>query len=201
MSEANMLAAIQPKSDQLNSDDLIGDRTLTVKITKVSGCEGDQKIAINFEGDGDKPYKPGKSMCRVLVSVWGATGSDYVGRSMTLYRDGKVQFGGIEVGGIRISHMSHMTEPMVIALTNKKGSRKAFTVRPLIIDTVLADAPKLEDYISDIETAATVEALKFKHDAAVRTFKDDDSRKKIVAAKEKRKIELTKKEDIICTAT
>jgi len=133
MNEPNMLKAIEPKSDQLNADDLIGGRTLTIKITKVSGLEGEQKIAINYEGDNGKPYKPGKSMCRVLVSIWGSKGSDYVGRSMTLYRDDTVMFGPIQTGGIRISHMSNMTEPLVIALTNKKGSRKPFTVKPLVV--------------------------------------------------------------------
>ncbi len=132
MNEANMLKACEPKSDQLNADDLMGGRTLTIKITKVSGLEGEQKIAINYEGDNGKPYKPGKSMCRVLVSVWGAKGSDYVGRSMTLYRDDSVMFGPIATGGIRISHMSHLAEQMTIALTNKKGSRKPFIVKPLV---------------------------------------------------------------------
>lgn len=132
MNEPNMLKAIEPKSDQLNADDLMGGRTITIKITKVSGLEGEQKIAINYEGDNGKPYKPGKSMCRVLVSVWGGKGTDYVGRSMTLYRDDSVMFGPIQTGGIRISHMSHLAEQMTIALTNKKGSRKPFIVRPLV---------------------------------------------------------------------
>ncbi len=35
------------------------------------------------------------------------------------------------VGGIRISHMSDIAEPITMALTATKGSRKPFTVRPL----------------------------------------------------------------------
>src|SRR5690348_5899593 len=102
-----MSAFCAPKSDQLNSDDLIsGPRTIT--ITRVSANEGspEQPISISFEGDDQKPYKPCKSMRRVMVHIWGPDASQYVGRSMTIYRDPKVQFGGMAVGGIRISHMT-----------------------------------------------------------------------------------------------
>ncbi|WP_458438014.1 hypothetical protein [Methylorubrum extorquens] len=93
--------------------------------------EPDQPIAINFEGDGGKPYKPGKSMRRVLVRVWGNDGTAYVGRRMTLYRDDNVQFGGVAVGGIRISHMSDITSAVTMALTVTRANRKPFTVKPL----------------------------------------------------------------------
>lgn len=122
-----------PKSDQLNADDLLG-QTLTIKVTKVSLlAEADQPIAIGFEGDGGKPYKPCKSMRRVLVNCWGPDGNAYVGRSMTLYRDDKVAFGGLAVGGIRISHMSHIDGPVTMALTTTRASRKPFTVNPLVV--------------------------------------------------------------------
>lgn len=122
---------IAPKSDQLNADDLIGGpRTITV--TKVSQMrEPDQPIAVYFEGDGGKPYKPGKSMRRVLVRVWGKDGATYAGRRMTLYRDDTVMFGGVAVGGIRISHMSDIDKAVTIPLTVTRASRKPFTVRPL----------------------------------------------------------------------
>jgi hypothetical protein len=126
----DMSQFIAPKSDQLNADDLIG-RTLTIKITRVTGSAGDQPVSIYFEGDNGKPYKPCKSMRRVLVHVWGKDGNAYVGRSMTIYRDEKVMFGGIQVGGIRISHMSHIDAPQTMALTASKAKRAPFTVKPL----------------------------------------------------------------------
>lgn len=121
---------IIPKSDQLNADDLIG-TTKTIKITKVSLAAGEQPIAINYEGDEGKPYLPCKSMRRVLVNVWGPDGNDFIGRSLTLYRDDKVTWGGVAVGGIRISHMSHIDHDVTMALTATKSSRKPFTVKPL----------------------------------------------------------------------
>jgi len=122
---------VAPKSDQLNADDLIaGPRTIRVtRVSKMS--EPDQPIAIYFEGDNGKPYKPGKSMRRVLLRIWGADGTAYAGRRMTLYRDDGVQFGGIAVGGIRISHMSGISSAVTMALTATKARRVPFTVKPL----------------------------------------------------------------------
>jgi hypothetical protein len=131
MTVVNLLNTIAPKSDQLNADDLIG-RALTIKVAKVSiSGTPEQPIAISYEGDGGKPYMPCKSMRRVLVHVWGGDGNAYVGRRLSLYRDDKVQFGGTAVGGIRISHMSDIDEPVTMALTATRANRKPFTVKPL----------------------------------------------------------------------
>lgn len=127
----NLAETIIPKSDQLNADDLITG-TLTVKVTAIKGSnEPQQPVSIHYEGDNGKPYKPCKSMRRVLVSAWGANGADYVGRSMTLYRDDSVVFGGIAVGGIRISHMSHIDKDLTLALTVSRASRKPYSVKRL----------------------------------------------------------------------
>ncbi|MBK8200643.1 MAG: hypothetical protein IPK75_20090 [Acidobacteria bacterium] len=120
-----------PKSDQLNADDLLsGPRTIT--ITKVSGTgAADQPVAVHFEGDDGKPYKPCKSMRRVMIAGWGVDAAQYVGRSMTLYCDPKVVFGGMQVGGIRVSHMSHLSAPLNLALTVTKAKRAPYRVQPL----------------------------------------------------------------------
>jgi len=138
----DMSAFVVPKSDQLNADDLIaGPRT--IRIARVSGTgNADQPVAVYFDGDGDKPYKPCKSMRRVMISAWGADAAQYAGRSMTLYRDPKVAFGGMEVGGIRISHMSHIEREMTMALTVTKAKRAPYRVQPLK-DAAPAATPKL----------------------------------------------------------
>ena len=129
----DLRGTIKPKSDQLNADDLIGG-PVTIRITAVSVTEGEQPVSISFDGDGGKPFKPGKSMRRVLVNLWGPDGEAYVGRSLTIYRDEQVVFGGVEVGGIRISHMSHLQRETTMALTATKAKRKPFTVRPLVVE-------------------------------------------------------------------
>ena len=129
----DMSATIAAKSDQLNSDDLIGG-PITIEITDARVMMAEQPCIINYKGDNGKPWKPGKSMRRVLVAAWGTDPKAYVGRALTLYRDPEVSFGGVKVGGIRISHMSHINSPLVTSLTVTRGNKKPFKVLPLVID-------------------------------------------------------------------
>jgi hypothetical protein len=121
---------ILAKSDQLNADDLAAPMTITV--TGVRGTDSsDQPIIINFENDQGKPFKPCKTMRRVLVRAWGPNGQDYVGRSMTVYNDPTVKWGGQPVGGVRISHLSHIDQDMTIPLTVTRGQKKPVTIKRL----------------------------------------------------------------------
>ena len=148
----DMAQTIIPKSSQLNADDLIG-RTMTVKVTNVArSTTPEQPILINFEGDNGKPFMPGKSMRRVLAQLWGMDGAAYVGRRMTLYRDDTVIFGGVPVGGIRISHMSHIKGTMTMALTASKSQRKPFVVQPLGDEAPILDIELLTE---DADAAAS----------------------------------------------
>lgn len=172
----NLAPTIIPKSDQLNADDLITG-PITIKVTSLKGSsEPQQPVAIHYEGDNGKPYKPCKSMRRVLVSAWGANGAEYVGRSMTLYRDDEVAFGGIKVGGIRISHMSHIERDMSMALTVSKAQRKPYTVRILTVAASPADR---------INAAQSLDEL-----AAVWKSLSADEKVAATEAKDKRKAEL-----------
>ena len=147
----DMRTTVAPKSDQINADDLIG-RTMTIKVTKVTGTDSaEQPVSIYFEGDNGKPYKPCKSMRRVLIHAWGAEASTYVGRLMTLYCDPAVKFGGIEVGGIRISHMSHIDKPMTMALTASKANKKPYQVKPL-------ETPKEDPAVAKLKAAGAAAA-------------------------------------------
>ena len=126
----NIAHTIVPKADQTNADDLIaGPRTIT--ITEVKAASADQPVAIHYDGDNGRPYKPCKSMRRVLVQLWGSESTAYIGRRLTLYRDDSVRFGSDEVGGIRISHASHIAGKQTLALTVARGKRKPYTVEPL----------------------------------------------------------------------
>jgi hypothetical protein len=127
----DITATLEAKSAQLNTDDLIaGPRTIT--ITKVSAGSTEQPVAVSFEGDGGKPWYPCKSMRRVLVAAWGADASQYVGRRVTLFRDPSVTYGGIQVGGIRVSHLSGIDGPLSIALTVTRQKRAPYKVQPLV---------------------------------------------------------------------
>jgi len=117
-----------PKSDQLNADDFISGPK-TIRVTGVKVLSGnDQPVSISYEGDMGKPYKPCKSMRRVLIVFWGTDGEDYVGKYMTLFNDTSVKWAGKAVGGIRISHMSDIKEDSTIILTVSRAVKKAFKV-------------------------------------------------------------------------
>jgi len=124
----DLTSTIAAKSDQLNADDLIGG-SITVSIAGVRGVAGDQPIAVDIVGH--KPYMPCKSMRRVMVALWGADGKTYEGRRFTLFSDPAVTWGGMAVGGIRISHMSHIEKATTIVLAASKKTKKPFTVQPL----------------------------------------------------------------------
>lgn len=129
----DMRTVIQPKSDQLNADDFVGGPR-TVRITGVDIRSGEQPISVHFEGDNGKPWKPCKTTARLMVAAWGPDASQYKGRSLTLYRDPTVKWAGLEVGGIRISHMSHIDNDMIYAATVTKGKRAPIKVKPLKAD-------------------------------------------------------------------
>lgn len=153
----DMKQVIIPKSDQLNADDLLSG-PMTIKITAVTVKGGqEQPVSISYEGDNGKPYKPCKSMCRVLVSAWGADSALYVGRSMTLYCDPKVKWGGMEVGGIRISHMTNIADTMTMALTVTRANKKPFIVQPLVNNAFDYDAAL--DAMADAVSEAQLKAI------------------------------------------
>jgi hypothetical protein len=135
----DMTPTIVPRSDQLNADSFVGGpKTYTVE--RVTGNEGNADQPVNFHFEGEPlVFRPCKSMRRVIVKIWGPDAAKYAGRAMTLYRDPKVKWGGMEVGGIRISHMTGLEKAEVMALTETRAQRKPYTVQPLKIDT---PAPK-----------------------------------------------------------
>ncbi len=185
----DMTMFVTPKSDQLNADDLIGGpRTITV--TKVSANQGspEQPVSIWFDGDNGKPYKPCKSMRRVLVHVWGSDARGYVGRSMTLYCDPGVQFGGMKVGGIRISHMSHIDKEQTMALTATRAKRAPFTVQPLKVEL---GAPSPSDYDGCRDLAA-FEALETRRGQVWRTMKPGAEKEALKNASDAAKARLAK---------
>ena len=157
---ADMTAVIQPKCDELTGDDLIsGPRTIT--ITHVDIRPGTERpVTITFDGDDGRPFKPCKSVSRVLVAGWGPDAKTYVGRRATLYRDPKVKWGGMEVGGIRISHMSDIDRELVLALTATKGKKAVTTIRPLVGAAPTTSAALSQDQARcDIANAATLDEL------------------------------------------
>lgn len=162
----DMSRFIEAKSDQLNADDLIG-APRTITITRVTGSDGDQPVSIFYEGDGGKPFKPCKTIRRVLMGVWGRDGNSYVGKAMTLYRDNSVTFGGLQVGGIRISHMSDIDKETTVVVMKSKGKKAGMKILPLASPRPDATPRQQRQtpeewtnaYIADVSQAETLDAL------------------------------------------
>lgn len=127
----NLRDTIIPKSDQLNSEQLLSG-PMTIKVTEVKrGSGDDQPIIVHYEGDNGRPFKPCKSMRKVLIFAWGDDGNEWAGKMATLFNKRDVKWGGVEVGGIRISHLSHIKGDISLSLTATRGKKEAFVIKKL----------------------------------------------------------------------
>ena len=145
--------AAAPRSDQINADDLMpGPRVVTLVETRKGSVEQPVEI-VTAEFGPRRPYRPGKSMIRVLINAWGAEASAYAGRRMMIYRDPEISFGSDKVGGIRISHMSDIDKKLTLALTITRGKRKPYVVEPLSDALPVITPEQADDIIASIEAA------------------------------------------------
>jgi hypothetical protein len=58
---------------------------------------------------------------------------------MTLYNNPEVKFGGVKVGGIRISHLSDIDRDIALSLTATKGKKEGFIIKRLEVSNVLTE--------------------------------------------------------------
>jgi hypothetical protein len=182
---SDLRPTIIPKSDQLNAEQLLAG-PMTITVTEVRAGSQDQPIAIHYEGDGGRPYKPCKTMRKVLIFAWGPDGNAWPGKSMTVYNDESVRFGGAQVGGIRISHLSDIERDISLSLTATKGKKSAHTIKAL-----KQEPPSLDALMIAINTAGSIEALKAAFAAAYRATKNEAQRATFKAAYDTRTAELS----------
>ena len=156
---------IVPRSDQLNAEQLLnGPMTVTVTDVRL-GSSQEQPVIVHYEGEDGRPYLPCKTCRKILIHAWGENGRAWIGKSMTLYNDPAVKFGGADVGGIRISHMTDIERDIRVSLTATKGKKALYEVKRLA-------APVKVDHADAIAKAATVEDLKKAFGAAWKSTAD-----------------------------
>lgn len=126
----DFLQTTQAKSDQINAADLLGG-PLVCQITDIQMTgSADQPISI-FVDAHPQPWKPSKTSRRVLAACWAdADPSEWVGRYAVLYNDASVMWAGKAEGGIRCSHLSHITERKTIMVNATRGKKAAQIVEP-----------------------------------------------------------------------
>jgi len=78
------------------------------------------------------------------MAIWQTEdGDDFVGKSVTIYNDESVTWAGAAVGGIRISHASHIKSPRKLVLRTTKKTTAEVTILPLVFEVVKITADQL----------------------------------------------------------
>lgn len=155
LTEHDIELAIAPKSDQLNSVDLVGG-PVVVTIQNATKGNAEQPVNINLAEFPRRPFKPSKSMLRAIVTAWGKKVDAWAGQRMELYRDPNVTYGGTKVGGIKISALTGIDKPFTIPLL------EARKVTPHQVKPLAHDAPPVPVSVSDqqIEDTPDVDVLR-----------------------------------------
>jgi hypothetical protein len=108
--------ALAPVSDQLDAIELVNPRTFTIDTgSRLGKREGKTVAEIRFV-DFDRVWRPSKGMLDLLAACWTTDAKTWVGHRVTVYNDPNVMFGRDKVGGVRISHLSHIDGPRTVKI-------------------------------------------------------------------------------------
>ena len=153
---ADIRAAIQPRSDQLNYEDFLsGPAVLTIERTEDYRDEkGQPRVAIHMVEYPGRPFKASKTNVKLLAIAWGEDDTDWPGRRVQLSADPTVTYGGKAVGGICVTALSHLPQRFTAKLSVARGKKKDFPVEPL------PDAPPQYAEPSPIPDFETVDELR-----------------------------------------
>lgn len=151
--------ALAPNSDQLDAIELVTPRTFTIAAGgRLAVRDGKTVAEIALEGF-PRVWRPSKGMLDVLARCWGSDAKQWVGRRVTLYNDPDVMFGKDRVGGIRVSHLSHIDGPQTVNIraSGRGRSPKPWKVEPLTDAPV--DPAKVDAAHAAINQATTTQKL------------------------------------------
>ena len=148
--------SLAPKSDQLDAVDLTtGPRDFT--ITSADYRPGAEQPVTVHLAEFDRPWKPGKNMRRVLAGCLGKNTDTWGGHRVRLFCDHDVSFGGVKVGGIRVSHMD-IPKATTVPLILTKGKSVMYRVDPLPKAAPEPSPAELAAQVAEGLDAATTEA-------------------------------------------
>lgn len=177
---------ILAKSDQINAIDLV--EPVIVTVTDVKAGPADQPVHIITDKYGpERPFKPSKTVRRDLAKAWGVEAKAWIGRSMELYNEPTVKWAGKPVGGIRVSALSHIPNPIQTAHTITRGQYTEVTIR--VLETPAPDESAVVDALAVITGAESIPALKTAWDLA--GVKGVQKHPDVIAATNRRKEELS----------
>lgn len=168
MSIINFSDTIIAKSDQLNAADIAGEMTITITDAKKQGG-ADQPVSIYYEGGGNKPWKPCKTVRRILAQVWGVE-ADLKGKKVTLINDPTVTWAGQEVGGIRVVAMSGIDKEKTVIVRSSKTKVSKVVIKPILGAQNTSDFPQEPD--NDIKTDHFIRAGLVAAQSGVSAYKE-----------------------------
>lgn len=152
--------ALAPNSDQLDAVELVSPRTFTIAPGSGLGQRDGKTVAEIRLVDFPRVWRPSKGMLDVLAACWGTDAKQWVGRRVTLYCDPEVMFGRDKVGGIRISHLSHIDRKRSVTIRAAGAGRKqGWPVEPLPDLEPSAPEPTAEE----VAACTDVEVLRAWH--------------------------------------
>lgn len=146
---------LEAKADQLNADDLIGGPIIVQIMDARLVSDPKQPVIIDI-GRRGRPWKPCKTMRRLLSRLMSTDISTWVGRWLELYNDTSVTYGGRAVGGVRVSAVSGIQEAVTVPLAETRGRKREWTVRPLqppvaslddVMQSTGVSIEQLDDYL------------------------------------------------------
>lgn len=147
----DLRASVIPNSDQLNYED-VQSTVITAVVTAVTSGSKEQPVNVHLAGFDGRPYKPSKTMRRLIIAGWGDRADDWIGKSLSIKGDPSIRFGGVAIGGIRVIALSDISDPFSLMLSTSRGKRSEYRIEKLKIQNV-AEKPKRSS--SDILTAFT----------------------------------------------
>lgn len=151
-----MRVTIQKKTDQLNYEDFLGGVTRMVTVAGVKVGTKEQQYDIAIEGD-QRVWRPAVTVLKLLVDAWQDETVEWIGRRAVLYGDPEVKFAQVKVGGIRVSHLSHIDGTRQVMLTETRAKRALHTVHELTAEAQVAYL-RADWKTADPERKAAIEA-------------------------------------------
>ncbi len=143
-----------PTSEQMDAVDLPAPRVFTI-TSATRNSDKARPVNVHF-AEFDRPWRPGKSMGRVLRQCWGPKTAAWIGRRVELFCDPEVTYGKDKVGGIRISRLSHIDGPQRVILLVSQGRSSVYNVQPLT-------EPAPRDWLAEAAALTDVSALRALH--------------------------------------
>jgi hypothetical protein len=192
MDVSNELVAL---SDQMNAIDLA--QPVTVTILDVFKSPSDKRVHIVTDAYGpSRPFKPSKTVLRDIAQAWGIESQVWIGRRLTLFNDPTVLWAGSEVGGIRVSAMSHIDKAFEAKHAIARTKSKKVMIQPLpdVVPTIAPVPPTidpqiLQEWLDAFAEAATLTDLQAAWKEAGEAHVANHPQ--ILGAKDARKAELT----------